>query len=294
MMPRVEVGLTNKESARNGNMRGPPRQISSNYSFRDACDRDANLYLKCEAERMRPAHDLLARLTNHPRYIVDLGCGSGTSTQLLVQGFPDAEIVGVDNSIPMLAAARKRLPGVRFEHIDIAAWRPSTPPELVFANNALQWLPEHNRLLPQLLSMVADDGALAFQMPDDQQEPSHALMRMVAAEGPWSDRLVPIAKTRAIIGTHADYYRWLRPLCTEIDIWQTTYVRPLNGVGALVDWFRGGALKPFLDPLDDGERKQFLERYACGLSEAYPVEPDGHVLFLSPRLFVAARKRGRS
>jgi trans-aconitate 2-methyltransferase len=127
MMPRVEVGLTNKESARNGNMRGPPRQISSNYSFRDAGDRDANLYLKFEAERMRPAHDLLARLTNHPRYIVDLGCGSGTSTQLLVQGFPDAEIVGVDNSIQMLAAAHKRLPGVRFEHIDIGAWRPSTP-----------------------------------------------------------------------------------------------------------------------------------------------------------------------
>jgi trans-aconitate 2-methyltransferase len=223
---------------------------------------------------------------------VDLGCGPGTSTRLLAECFPEAEIVGVDNSMGMLAAARKRLPAVRFECRHIDEWRPVARPDLIFANDSLQWLPDHERLFGRLSSLVADGGALAFQMPDDRQEPSHALMRMVAADGPWADRLVPIAKTRAVIGTHADYYRWLNSSCAEIEIWQTTYVHPLQGAAAVVDWFRGSALRPFLDPLDDGERDDFLGRYMRELSNAYPVEPDGRVLFLYPRLFVIARKRG--
>jgi hypothetical protein len=104
VMSEVEVGLTNTESTRSGHM-GAPRRLSSNYSIRNASDRDTNLYLKFDAERTQPARDLRARLTNHPRYIVDLGCGSGTSTHPPVQSFPDAEIVGVDNSIQLLAAA---------------------------------------------------------------------------------------------------------------------------------------------------------------------------------------------
>ncbi len=128
-------------------------------------------------------------------------------------------------------------------------------------------------------------------MPDNRQEPSHALMRLVAADGPWADRLVPIAKTRAVIATHVDYYAWLKPLSAALDIWQTTYVHPMAGVGAVVDWFRGSALRPFLNPLDVCEREQFIERYMRELAVAYGVEPNGSLLFLYPRLFILARKR---
>jgi trans-aconitate 2-methyltransferase len=270
----------------------PLRRPRSDDRVRDDSDWDTDLYLKFEVERTQPARDLLARLPDRRERVVDLGCGPGTSTQLLLRNFPAADIVGVDNSARMLAAARKRLPSVRFEHQHIDAWRPAAPPHLIFANDSLQWLPDHDRLFPRLLSLIADDGALAFQMPDDRQEPAHALMRMVAAEGPWADRLVPIAKTRAVIGSHADYYRWLRPLCAGVEIWQTTYVHPFDGVCAVVDWFRGSALRPFLDPLDEAEREQFLARYMRELTDAYPIEPDGRVLFLYPRLFVVARKPG--
>ena len=193
----------------------------------------------------------------------------------------------------MLAEARRRLPEVSFEHTDIANWRPRQRPDLIFANAALQWLPDHEALFPRLMSYLAEDGALAVQMPDNRQEPSHALMRLVAADGPWADRLVPIAKTRAVIATHVDYYAWLRPLSAALDIWQTTYVHPMAGVGAVVDWFRGSALRPFLNPLDECEREQFIERYMRELASAYGVEPNGSLLFLYPRLFILARKRAR-
>jgi len=263
----------------------------ADVSARPVTDWDTELYLKFETERTQPARDLLARIRGEPKRIVDLGCGPGTSTRLLAERFPGSEILALDNSEPMLGEARRRLPQVRFEHADISAWRPREAPDLIFANAALQWLPDHEALFPRLMSYLAAGGALAVQMPDNRQEPSHALMRLVAADGPWADRLVPIAKTRAVIATHVDYYNWLNPLSAALDIWQSTYVHPMVGVGAVVDWFRGSALRPFLNPLDSCEREEFIERYMRELATAYGVEQGGPLLFLYPRLFVHARKR---
>jgi len=253
---------------------------------------DAALYFKFGAERAQPALDLLARVDFTPQRIVDLGCGPGDSTRMLRERFPQAEILAVGNSEPMLAYARRSLPDMHFEHTDIAEWRPRRRPDLIFANSSLQWLRNHETLFPRLMSYLAEGGALAVQMADNLHEPSHSLMRMIAADGPWSKRLAPIAETRAVIGTHVDYYNWLKPLSDRLDIWETTYVHPLSGVDAVVDWFRSGALRPFLDPLDPSEREEFLDRYQRDLADAYDVDPEGGLLFLYPRLFMYARKSG--
>jgi trans-aconitate 2-methyltransferase len=251
---------------------------------------DAELFLRFEAERAWPARDLVAKVGSAPRRAYDLGCGPGSSMRLLAERFPNAHITGVDSSARMLAEARRRLPGFSFEEVDIAGWRPAHPPDLIFADSALQWVADHEALFPRLMAELAEGGTLAVQMPDNRQEPSHALMRLIAADGPWSDRLVPIAKTRAVIATHTDYYNWLRPHAASLDIWQTTYVHPLENVEAVVDWFRGSALQPFLAPLNLEERAEFLARYRRELAESYGVETDGRVLFLYPRLFILARK----
>src|SRR3984885_3435687 len=172
---------------------------------------DADLLLRFEAERAWPARDLVAKIETAPRRVFDLGCGPGSSTRLLAERFPDASITGIDSSAGMLGVARRRLPGFAFEQVDIAHWSPEQPPDLIFADSALQWVANHEALFPRLMAQLGDGGTLAVQMPDNRQEPSHALMRLIAADGPWSNRLVPIAKTRAVIATHTDYYNWLRP-----------------------------------------------------------------------------------
>jgi len=102
-------------------------------------DWNATQYLKFEPERTRPATDLLARVPEFdPATCVDLGCGPGNSTELLVRRFPKARITGIDRSQAMLAAARLRLPQVRFEQVDIADWAPAEPYDLIFANASLQ------------------------------------------------------------------------------------------------------------------------------------------------------------
>jgi len=146
--------------------------------------------LRFADERTRPALDLLAQIDlAAPRRIVDLGCGPGNSTGLLRERWPAAAITGLDTSADMLDAARRDHPGIDFVAGDIAAWSPAEPYDLVFSNAALQWVGDHERLLPRLIDAVNADGVLAVQMPRNHDFTTHALMRQVAAEGPWRDRL---------------------------------------------------------------------------------------------------------
>ena len=96
---------------------------------------------------------------------------------------------------------------------------PTEPPNLSFANAALDFLSDHHALFPCLAATLAPGGVFAAQMPSTARESSHALMRMVAAEGPWSSRLVPVAKTQPVIAEFEDYYAWLRPVASRIDMW---------------------------------------------------------------------------
>jgi trans-aconitate 2-methyltransferase len=251
---------------------------------------DADLLLRFEDDREQVVQDLLRRAPLGLRRIVDLGCGPGTSTRMLIERYPQAKITAVDISASMLAVAAQRAPGPEFVRADINLWRPAETFDLVFADSALQWIGDHEALFGRMMDWLAPGGALAVQMPDNRQEPSHALMRMIAADGPWTDRLVPVAKTRAVIADYNDYYRWLRPRADKLDIWQTAYIHPLDGVEGIVDWFRGSALRPFLAPLSPAEREDFLARYRRDLQDSYTVEEDGRVLFVYPRLFLVARK----
>lgn len=258
-------------------------------------DWDAAQYLKFEDERTRPALDLLAHVPiDDPGSVIDLGCGPGNSTELLLYRFPNAEVTGLDLSPDMIAKARKRLPEVAFIQGDIAGWTPEMPPDLIYSNATLQWLPGHEALFPRLARLLPAGGVLAVQMPDNLDEPSQALMREVARNGPWATKLGPSVTERsggrAVIGSFADYFRLLRPLCRKVDLWRTTYVHPLQGVAGIVQWVRGAGLRPFIDPLSEDERQDFIGRYEAALSKVYTVEPDGVVLLPYPRLFIVAQR----
>ena len=269
----------------------PSKDSRVSARSRPMTDWNPSLYMKYEDERMLAARDLLARVPlSASRIVYDLGCGPGNSAELLSLRFPDAEITGLDTSEAMLAHARTRVPQARFVKQDIADWAPPDEPHLIFANAALQFLPEHHILFPRLAATLACGGAFAAQMPVTARESSHALMRMVAAEGPWSSRLVPIAKTQPLIASFEDYYEWLRPVASRIDMWMTTYVHTFDGPEGIADWFAGSALQPFLERLSDDERCAFLARYRDGLRTAYPAQSDGRVLLTYPRLFIVATR----
>jgi trans-aconitate 2-methyltransferase len=249
------------------------------------------LYKRFEDERTRPARDLLANVPLAvATHVVDVGCGPGNSTELLVERFPNASVMGTDSSDAMLASARERLPKCRFELSDVSTWQPAAAPDLIFANAVLQWLPNHEVLLPRLLSVLAPGGVLALQMPDNLSEPSHQLMREVAAEAPWASVIGDASRLRAPVLSASGYYDLLARSGARVEIWRTVYQHPLSSPAAIVDWLKSTGLRPFLDPLSDELRQTFLIEYEARIARAYPAQVDGRSLLAFPRLFVVARR----
>ncbi|HEY2131775.1 MAG TPA: trans-aconitate 2-methyltransferase [Acetobacteraceae bacterium] len=248
-------------------------------------------YLKFEDERTRPVRDLVAAIpTRQAVHAVDLGCGPGNSTEILLARYPAAMLTGVDNAADMLAAAGRRLPAQAFEQADIATWQPAGSCDVILANASLHWVPNHDTLLPRLVRALSTGGSLAVQMPDNLTEPSHLAMREVAQSGPWTARLGEAAGDRSEVGTVSWYYALLKPHSARVDIWRTIYHHVLSDIDGIVEWFKGSGLRPYLSRLDETEQAAFLGSYRERIAAAYPVQQDGSVLLPFPRLFMVATR----
>lgn len=249
-------------------------------------------YTQFEDDRTRPVRDLVAAIpADAPARAVDLGCGPANSTEVLAARFPQAEVSGLDSSPEMVEAARRRMPAHRFEVADVAAWSEPGRYDVILSNAVLQWLPDHERLLPRLAASLAPGGSLAVQMPDNVEEPAYRVMRDVADAPAWRQVLAEAGGKRGQMLTAEGYYTLLKDVCRRVDVWRTTYFHVLaGGADAVVEWFKGSGLRPYLAPLDAGQQAAFLSKYREGVARAYPALPDGSVLLPFPRLFLVATR----
>lgn len=251
---------------------------------------DPGQYLRFRELRLRPALDLLARVDpdGPPGLVVDLGCGPGNLTARLAERWPTAEVIGVDASPSMLAAARRDHPGLSWVEADLAAYRPPRPADVVFSNAALHWLPDHRALLPTLLGRVAPGGRLAVQVPDEWDAPSHTAGFEIARSDRWRARLGDAMDDQPLL-TAAEYLDVLLPVAADVDLWTTTYHHVLAGPDPVVEWFEGSFLRAFLSRLDEADGEAFVAEYAARMARAYPPRPDGRTVMAFRRLFLVAR-----
>jgi trans-aconitate 2-methyltransferase len=245
-------------------------------------------YLKFERERTLPCHDLVSRIElDAPARIADLGCGPGNSTAVLAERWPNAKLVGIDNSNEMLKTARASKLFAEWDLADIHSWNPSDPFDLVFSNAALQWVPDHKVEIPRLFESVAPRGALAFQIPTHTDLWFSVLQNLTRSDQ-WKGRLgnLPPDFYSHDLGF---YYNLLCDRSKRIDLWETEYYHILPSPETVVEWTRGTALRPLLERLDDEKlRKSFVEEYTVVISRAYARQRDGNILFTFLRRFVVA------
>ncbi len=251
---------------------------------------DPKIYLDFEDERTRPAVELLARVPHKsPAHVIDLGCGPGNSTALLARRWPKAKLEGLDSSEAMLDQARRSGTQATWHSGDIPSWSPTLRYDVIFANAALHWLDGQDALLARLMGYLSPGGVLAFQVPANFNEPSHKLMRDVAADGPWAAKLKGVRNI--VLGSEQGYYGMLEPRASYLDIWQTTYLQVLDGEDPVLRWVSGTGLRPFVQALEGEEREDFTREYKKRLNAAYPMRKSGKTLFPFQRLFVVARRK---
>jgi len=119
-----------------------------------------------QAATYRPVHDaVLARLTGtQPEVVLDLGCGTGQLTRRLTEQFPDAEVVGIDYSVGMLAEASDRV-GNRANLVRAdAQYLPfrSASADVVVCTESFHWYSDQRRALEELAAVLRPGGQLVI------------------------------------------------------------------------------------------------------------------------------------
>jgi trans-aconitate 2-methyltransferase len=241
-------------------------------------------YLKFSEERTRPCRDLAARIELPPHaQVIDLGCGPGNSTEVLADRWPDADLTGLDSSPEMIAKASAAHPDWHWITAEIAQWATASGDvyDLAFSNAALQWVPDHAVVFPRILSRAR---RIAIQVPGNWDGPAHQAMREVAKRYPLDGRV-----REWFTHDTAFYYDTLAPHASSLDIWATEYIHIMDGAEAIVEWYKGTGMRPFLEALPtDADRARFTADYLAAIREIYPARPDGKVLFPFRRLFIVA------
>lgn len=253
-------------------------------------DWEPALYLRYGEYRTRPAADLAAAIPAvEARRILDLGCGPGNSTAAAAARWPEADVLGVDASEEMLADARRAHPQFRFARCVLpeglnalgGGW------DVIFSNACLHWVPGHETLIPALFALLAPGGVLAVQMPLTMRQPVHALLAQIAAAPRW--RLHVAQGARHALAPE-EYYDLLCRLPGRFSLWQTEYCQPMPSHEAILEWYRGAALRPYLAALAEDARPAFEREVLAGIRKLYPPRADGSIAFPMPRLFFTVQK----
>jgi len=248
-------------------------------------------YLQFKCERTQPSIDLVARIQmDDPKTIIDIGCGPGNSTQILLKRWPNADILGIDSSEAMIQRARQDYPHQKWVVADAATLTTRLTYDIVFSNAAIHWIPRHDLLLQRLFQIVNENGILAVQVPANQESPLYKSILRVSKRGKWSE--FTAGREYSITYHSADYYYGQLTLyAKDIAIWETIYYHIMKSHEELIDWYKGTAMKPFLDSLsDDQSREEFIREVLIDCQTAYPLQRDRRVLYPFKRLFFTARK----
>ena len=247
-------------------------------------------YLKFKNQRTQPAIDLAKRITiEQPKNILDIGCGPGNSTFVLKKMFPQAYILGVDNSEDMINKAKETYPNINFQLCDVTTDIDKMDTyDVIFSNACLQWIPNHKDVIPMLFKKLNKNGILAVQIPMNEQEALFRIMNDVLSEPQWNFSSMNIETNKTLLPE--EYFDILSSCTENFDIWETTYYHNMPSVEAMVEWVKGTRLRPYLNALDENSAEKLEAEIIKRASAVYRTQKNGEMIFKFRRFFFVANK----
>ena len=225
---------------------------------------DPAQYEKFEKERNQPFYDLLQLIhpIRHPR-IVDLGCGNGSLTSFLHAQFHASYTLGIDASKEMLSkASHLQTPTLKFEECDIQTIAFDQPFDLIISNAALQWIPNHAKLMEQLTSFLVPEGQLAIQMPVNQSFATHVIAEELAREEPFKQMFSNQDAPFHHMLQMEEYAQLFESLGFENQIIRLQlYSHYLESTASVIEWVKGSLLTYYKAKLGPSLYPQFFNEY---------------------------------
>ena len=204
--------------------------------------------------------------------------------------WPQAEITGIDSSKEMLREAEAAYPGVNWIQCDLNEWVPDKKYDIIFSNAALQWIDPVHSLIDSSVEALNQGGALAFQVPNNDDSPYLTCIQEAVARRSWKTKMARAVNPLRFDSIHY-YYDLLCGRVSKINAWETRYFQVMEDHEAIVDWASGTALRPYLQLLGSEKERELFKADLLALYRiAYPINSDGKVLFPFNRQFIIAYK----
>ncbi len=254
-------------------------------------DWNPDLYMQFSSERTQPSIDLIGRINQiEPKSIIDIGCGPGNSTQVLVNRWPKTRITGLDSSTAMIKKAKKDYPNQEWIVADALTYEPEIKYDIIFSNAVIQWITNHEKLLTKFHEILSDNGIVAIQIPLFWDMPLGEIINNTAKDDRWKTKTESVSDLFTI-HDYSFYYDQLSELFNSIEMWETHYMHILNSHIAILEMMRSTGLKPYLERLDDdSEKNEFEEEVLKKVRNAYPIQKNRKVLLPFKRLFFIGYK----
>ena len=254
-------------------------------------DWNAAQYSKFKTERTLPAIDLANAIDcKNVHKILDIGCGTGNSTAVLINKFPEAKVVGADNSDDMLSAAKNACPSADFIKLDAEndIDKITEKYDIVFSNACIQWIPNHRKLINDMFSLLRSGGVLAVQIPQQYKHPVHKILNSLADSDKWNKKIKEKRTYNNL--SESEYFDILSELSENFRIWEITYFFSMPSHQSIAEWYKGTGLRPYLAQLTDSDQKEYTEDFLERIRATYPVRKNGNIIFEFPRLFFTVTK----
>jgi|GEM_PF-3331091 len=106
--------------------------------------------------------------------IIDMACGTGESTRVLLSKVNNKICYAVDISEMLLLVAKNKIypsNDVKFIHCDFNGFNCDQSMDLVFCNMGLQWSNHKQKSLTKWGKIMSEDGLLVFTLPLDNNFP---------------------------------------------------------------------------------------------------------------------------
>ncbi len=124
---------------------------------------NANLYDDKHAFVFKYGEDLVELLKPQQREkILDLGCGTGYLTNIIASG--GADVIGIDNSIEMIAKARASYPQIDFYVQSATSFHFEDHFDAVFSNAVLHWISDKEKVVSHVFEYLKRNGRFVLEM----------------------------------------------------------------------------------------------------------------------------------